>query len=224
MRVFARDANACKVVETAERKNALETYIYEMRDRLVGDLAQFVHEREKEPFEQKLNEVQDWLYTEEGEEATKSTYVAKQLELEKIGGAIVHRFRENDARPRAAQALRSSVEQFVQFVKSADAKWDHIPEADRKLVSERCTAALTWLETELSKQNSAPLSSDPVLLAGEINKKRESVELFCNPIMNRIKPKPKEEPKKEEPKKDEAKPDEAKPDAKPQQPANADVD
>ena len=105
--------------ETKDRKNAVEAYVYDMRNKVchialaVSDgqflcpiriiicesdpflslsfsavqlndkYQEFVTPPDKDQFIARLQEVEDWLY-EEGEDETKSVYVAKLEELKKV--------------------------------------------------------------------------------------------------------------------------------------------
>jgi len=72
-----------------------------------------------------------------------------------------------------------------------------------KKVSAECAVIDQWLASNLSKQESTPISDPPVMTCEQIKQKKISLETFCNPIINKSKPKPPEPEKKEEPKKDE---------------------
>ncbi|CAN1285835.1 Heat shock 70 kDa protein 14 [Linum perenne] len=69
--------------ETKDKKNAVEAYVYEMRNKLCDKFQEFVTEPEKEEFLSKLQVVEDWLY-EDGEDETKGVYIAKLEELKKV--------------------------------------------------------------------------------------------------------------------------------------------
>ncbi|OJJ49878.1 hypothetical protein ASPZODRAFT_128435 [Penicilliopsis zonata CBS 506.65] len=91
------------VAETDEKKNELESFIYELRDKLDGIYAEFANEEEKDKLRAKLTDSEDWLY-EEGEDTTKSVYVAKMDEIRFIAGPIIQRYREKaDAERQAVQ-------------------------------------------------------------------------------------------------------------------------
>ncbi|KAH9714513.1 Heat shock 70 kDa protein 14 [Citrus sinensis] len=68
--------------ETKDRKNAVEAYVYDMRNKLCDKYQDFVTDSERELFTSKLQETEDWLY-EDGEDETKGVYVAKLEELKK---------------------------------------------------------------------------------------------------------------------------------------------
>ncbi|KAJ6427415.1 hypothetical protein OIU84_022918 [Salix udensis] len=71
--------------ETKEKKNAVEAYVYDMRNKdfqLSDKYQEFVTDPEREGFTAKLQETEDWLY-EDGEDETKGVYIAK-LELQGV--------------------------------------------------------------------------------------------------------------------------------------------
>ncbi|KAF7123961.1 hypothetical protein RHSIM_Rhsim12G0198300 [Rhododendron simsii] len=84
--------------ETKDKKNAVEAYVYDMRNKLRGKYQEFVTDPEREGLTAKLQEVEDWLY-EDGANKTKGVYVAKLEELKKQGDPIEGRYKkyiEND--------------------------------------------------------------------------------------------------------------------------------
>ena len=74
-------ANDKLQVETAEAKNALETFIYSMRDKLQYQYKDYASDAEREAILPVLQETEDWLY-DDGDEETKSVYVRKLADLE----------------------------------------------------------------------------------------------------------------------------------------------
>ncbi|KAK1925442.1 putative heat shock protein [Papiliotrema laurentii] len=181
------------VLETEERKNALEEYVYEMRGKLEDRYAIYVQEQEKSKLLEGLSEAEDWLYTEEGEDATKSAYVQKLDALKVLGDPIVLRWKESEDRPKAAAALRESLNLYLNQAQSGDEKYSHIDEADKTKVIEKCATTQQWLDDQLARQAEKPKNVNPVITSAEMNKRREDVVYTCAAIMNRPKPKPKVE-------------------------------
>jgi len=68
------------VLDTAEKRNALEEYVYESRSKIEMAWSEFVNDADKETFLRRLTDMEDWLYGE-GEDATKSVYISKLEEL-----------------------------------------------------------------------------------------------------------------------------------------------
>jgi heat shock protein len=66
--------------ERVDVKNALEEYVYNLRDKLENDYKEFVVEAERSKMISSLNDLENWLY-EEGSEEERSVYAQKLEEL-----------------------------------------------------------------------------------------------------------------------------------------------
>ncbi|ORY74127.1 hsp70-like protein [Protomyces lactucae-debilis] len=101
------------VLETEDRKNALEEHIYSVRSKLEDEWAPFASEQEKEKLNKALMEVEDWLY-DEGEDAKKAKYVAKLEDLQRLAGPIRGRyFEEENKRIEAERAARELADKKI---------------------------------------------------------------------------------------------------------------
>ncbi|KAL3152123.1 hypothetical protein ABBQ32_001221 [Trebouxia sp. C0010 RCD-2024] len=181
--------------QTNEAKNALEAYVYGLRNKLYDQLSEFVTNDFKESTSKRLEQMEDWLY-EEGEDEIKSTYVAKLNELRQTGDPVERRAIEFSMRPRAAESLQQAAHNFASQASSSDPKYSHIPAADKKKVLDECQAALGWLEEKKGLQETMKKTDDPVLVTADIKKKEETLTRVAEPILNKPPPK-KEEPKPE---------------------------
>ncbi|KAJ5627853.1 Heat shock protein hsp88 [Penicillium lividum] len=108
------------VAETDEKKNELEATIYELRDKIDGVYAEFASEEEKEKLKAKLMTTEDWLY-EEGDDTTKSVYVAKMEDIRFISGPIIQRYKEKVENERNA-ILKAEEEAAAKRRAELDAK------------------------------------------------------------------------------------------------------
>eukprot|EP00210_Caulerpa_lentillifera_P001316 g1266.t1 len=183
--------------ETQEKKNAVESYVYELRNRLSGDLVEFVSEADKSKILTKLEDTEDWLY-EDGENQTKSVYVAKLEELRKFGDPIELRFHEFEARPKAAQYLQHMCENYIAMATTDSEEYNHIEEAEKNKVISECEKARVWLVEKLKMQDLMQKTDTPCILSTEIQKKQDVVDRFCRQIMSTPKPKPKSKKEKQE--------------------------
>ncbi|KAI1398866.1 heat shock protein Hsp88 [Hypoxylon fuscum] len=95
------------VADTEEKKNELETYIYDMRNKLDDQYADFASEEEKDKLKARLTESEDWLY-EDGEDATKAVYIAKMDEIRAMAGPITQRYFDKVEADR--QALQAKLD------------------------------------------------------------------------------------------------------------------
>jgi heat shock protein 4 len=92
------------VADTEEKKNELETYIYDMRNKLDDQYADLASDEEKEKIREKLMASEDWLY-DEGDDTTKAVYIAKMDEIRALAGPVVQRhFEKVEAHRQAVQA------------------------------------------------------------------------------------------------------------------------
>merc|ERR1719214_405754 len=106
--MVARDAD---IRATADKRNELETYIYAMRDRLIGDLKDFMDDGAREAMSAKLTEAEDWLYGDEGFDSTKAVYTEKLDALHAEGRPVEFRKQDAAERPQATSDLMSSIEE-----------------------------------------------------------------------------------------------------------------
>ncbi|KAH9331100.1 hypothetical protein KI387_003208 [Taxus chinensis] len=175
--------------ETKEKKNAVEAYVYDMRNKLHEKYQQFVTEQERENLTMVLQTVEDWLY-DEGEDETKGVYVAKLAELKKYGDPIEERYREDLDRGPAMSQLEYCLSSFRDAAFSKDPKFDHIDIADKQKVVNECNDAEQWLNEKRQQQNSLPKHANPFLLASDVKRKTETLDRFCRPIMMKPRPTP----------------------------------
>ncbi|KAJ3753622.1 heat shock protein 70 family [Lentinula raphanica] len=178
------------VKDTEDRKNALEEYIYDTRSKLDDRYAPFVQPAEKDALLALLSEQEDWLYTEEGEDATKSVYVSRLDACKALGDPIHNRWRESEDRQRSIASLRETLNTYMAQATSPDEKYAHIDEKDKQSVVEKVAVTQKWLEDMTVRQMEREKWRDPVLTTAEISKKRDEVIYFATPILTKPKPKP----------------------------------
>ncbi|KAM0899959.1 hypothetical protein ACQ4PT_020965 [Festuca glaucescens] len=176
--------------ETKEKKNAVEAYVYDMRNKLYEKYNDFVTSEDKETLMAKLQEVEDWLY-EDGEDETKGVYLAKLEELKKVGGPIELRYKESEERGTALEQLGYCIRSFREAALSNDQTFDHIDIAEKQKVVNECSAAENWLIEKKQEQDALPKHANPAFLVSELKKKAEALDRFCKPIMTKPKPAPK---------------------------------
>ncbi|XP_047157901.1 heat shock 70 kDa protein 15-like [Vigna umbellata] len=175
--------------ETKDKKNAVEAYVYDMRNKLNDKYQEFVIDSDREAFTTKLQEVEDWLY-EDGEDETKGVYIAKLEELKKQGDPIEERYKEYTERGSIIDQLVYCINSYREVAMSSDPKFDHIDISEKQKVLNECVEAENWLREKKHHQDTLPKYASPVLLSADIRKKAEAVDRFCKPIMTKPKPPP----------------------------------
>lgn len=182
--------------ETAEAKNAVESYILDMRNRLYGDLQEYSTEEERSAFESALNAAEDWLY-DEGDDVTKGVYVEKKKELQKFGDPIVARKTAFEKREANYEELKKTIEHYRSVIN--DAKYDHIEQAEKDKILALCKETEAWCEDIMAKQRALAKTAPAVLQPQELVTKKEAIEKLANPILAKPKPAPPPPPAPETP-------------------------
>ena len=180
------------VIDTAERRNALEEYVYETRSKLEMAWSDFILDDDRTKFMKKLSETEDWLYGE-GEEATKSVYAEKLVELKKIGDPVAFRYHQCEERPIAEKQFREYVNSVIISVQAEDERYAHIAKEELEKVGKHCQEKLNWLNEKIGKQNEMPKHAEPCVTSESIVKERDALQYFVMPILNKPKPIPKKE-------------------------------
>ena len=194
-------ANTDRVVrETADMRNELESYIYDMRDKIISDsaLGPYGTDKEKAAFTKKNEEMENWLYGDEGFNTTKKIYADRLADLKKLGGPIEHRQSEAEGRPMAQSKLQTTLETYQNWVNNEGASLAHITDDDRQKIRQTCDTISAWMYERMDKQGDLPLYADPVLTVVDLNSKIMELNRECGPIM-RKKPAPPPPPVKTPP-------------------------
>jgi heat shock protein 4 len=197
-------ANTDRIVqETADLRNELESYIYDMRDKITSDsqLGPYGTDAEKSAFAAKNDAMETWLY-EDGFDATKAVYVEQLLELKALGNPLEMRQMEAESRAMTVTNLQASLELYNKWVNESqtDERYAHITDDERAVVHGKCDEISAWLYELLDKQGGMALNQDPVLTIAVLNTKNKELVAKCKPVMNKAAPKKKkEEPKPEAP-------------------------
>jgi heat shock 70kDa protein 4 len=179
--------------ETADARNAVESYVYSLRNRLADSLSSFTTPEKREQLNAALEKAEDWLY-DEGEDQAKSVYVAKLAELKKLGDPIEARAKEAEARPAACDALRQRAEGYLSLATGGDPNFAHLSAEELNQVAQEAKAALAWLNEKEKLQAAAPAYEDPVLVVSDIEKKMDTICRVSDPILSKPPPKPEPTP------------------------------
>jgi len=204
--------------ETADRKNHVESYVYEMRGKISDSLASFATDAEREKLSKLLEDTESWLYGE-GEDVSKSEYVKRLDEMKALGEPISRRKYEDENRYEAVSGLRAALDQWNMVATSVEPQYDHITQEEKDKVTANTKTIEKWLNESIQKQDASAKTDDVKVTVAELQKKKAELERFSAGIMNKPKPKPKPEEKKEEKKEEAPKTEEKKEEKKEETPA-----
>ncbi|CAI5742945.1 unnamed protein product [Peronospora destructor] len=181
------------IEETFNKRNELESFVYEMRNQMTDKLAGFITSDEKSNLETKLVETEDWLYTDEGFDSTKSVYQQKLDDLRKLTSPVEFRQTESTERAVAQAELTTLLEEYKRMVNSGDDAYSHWTEDEKTKLRQTCVDAEAWLFDGLTKQAELDPTQAPVLTSTSIRSKIVTVRGVALPITTKPKPLPKVE-------------------------------
>ncbi|XP_026553807.1 heat shock 70 kDa protein 4L [Pseudonaja textilis] len=180
--------------EKNDAKNAVEEYVYDLRDKLCGVYEKFITEDDSRKITLMLEDIENWLY-EDGEDQPKHVYVEKLQEMKKFGGPVHDRYKEYEERPKALFDLENKLQMLMKTLEeyeNKDKKYDHIDPVDMEKVEKYASETMNWLSSKMHIQHRLNLTQDPIIKVAEIKAKSKELDNLCNPII--YKPKSKGEP------------------------------
>ncbi|GMH05316.1 hypothetical protein Nepgr_007156 [Nepenthes gracilis] len=164
-----------KVEQAKDTKNALESYVYETRSKILSTLRNFATDSEKEGISQNLQQTEEWLY-EDGDDETENVYNGKLQDLKRLVDPIENRYKDEEAR---AQATRDLFNCIVDYRMAAGS----LPSGEQDTVLTECNKAEQWLREKSQQQDSLPKNVDPVLWSSHIRRKMEALDAICKHVM-----------------------------------------
>uniref|UniRef100_A0AAU0MTJ4 Heat shock protein family A member 4 n=1 Tax=Urechis unicinctus TaxID=6432 RepID=A0AAU0MTJ4_UREUN len=156
--------------ERVDAKNSVEEYVYEMRDKLCGNLEKYIKEDDRDQFTLKLEDTENWLY-EEGEDCNKQVYIDRLTMLKKIGQPVVDRYREAETRPAAFEEMGQCLQMIRKALDSYNNKeetYAHIEAADMEKVSKAVKEKAELWEKNLNLCNQTPLYETAPITTAQI--------------------------------------------------------
>uniref|UniRef100_A0A3Q0T2Y6 Heat shock protein family A (Hsp70) member 4 like n=1 Tax=Amphilophus citrinellus TaxID=61819 RepID=A0A3Q0T2Y6_AMPCI len=184
------------VKELNDAKNAVEEYVYDLRDKLCGIYEKYVTEADSNQLTLMLEDTEKWLY-EDGEDQPKQVYEEKLDALKRLGQPIQDRHREHEDRPRAFEELGKKLQLYMKFVdsyKQKDERCLHLSAEEMSTVEKCVNESMGWMNSKMNAQSKLALTQDPVVKVADIIAKIQELEDVCNPVINRPKPTVEEAP------------------------------
>ncbi|XP_034887863.1 heat shock 70 kDa protein 17 [Populus alba] len=177
---------------TAELKNNLEGYIYSTKEKLETseEFEKISTADERKSFIEKLDEVQEWLYTD-GEDATAKEFEERLDSLKAIGDPIFFRYKELSARPKSIELARKYPGELQQIVKGWETKKPWLPKDRVDEVVGDADKLKSWLDKKEAEQKKASGFSTPVFTSEEVYLKVFSLQEKVASVNRIPKPKPK---------------------------------
>ncbi|KAF8414092.1 hypothetical protein HHK36_002091 [Tetracentron sinense] len=161
--------------QTKDKKNALESYVYEMRNKLFDTYRSFATNSEREEISRSLQQTEEWLY-EDGDDESEKVYTGKLEDLKKLVDPIENRYKDEETRAQATRDLLKCIVDNRMAVTS-------LPANDGDAVIDECNKAEQWLREKTQQQDSLPKNTDPILWSSEIKRRAEALDTTCKHIL-----------------------------------------
>lgn len=202
------------IIETDEKRNDLEAYIFNMRDK-IGEgsvYGEFISSGDRDTFNSELMKAEDWLY--DNLEGTKIQYIEKLDELKVIGDPVEWRSKESGMRAEWIQAVNGTITNYRSAAETPGDKFGHIAPEKLTSIVTGCNELEKWLQEVTAKQDGLAKHERPALVCAEMEKKNQELAKMADEILREPKPAP---PKEEKPEDKPEETPESKPEEKPKE-------
>jgi len=189
LRIQRLDAHDSAKRAREEARNSLESFLYRGRDLLEKqEIIEVSTEEERQKFEESLSLYSGWL--DENEDALMGEFQTRLQNLHKHERPLSIRAAERISRPKAFEALSSSVNAARSLGENLLTGEDayHLPEEVQKLHDE-CDKVLAWTKEKQAAQDALPLWQDPIVTTQEIQIRGRAVERELHRLLSKKKPK-----------------------------------
>ncbi|GAB67627.1 hsp protein [Plasmodium cynomolgi strain B] len=190
------DEHDINIFLKSERKNKLESFIYESRSKMKQDIfKQVCKEDTRTEYLNKLEEYEEWLYTENDEPLENVSN--KIRELEDVYLPIKERAEELQVREKLIQDTNAKIKEMQQKVieYTAAKPW---AEETIKVVRDSLEKAIEWWKDAQEEQKKLDNYSAPFFKAKEVELKFKSIHLLVKSLEKIKKPAEKKEKKGDE--------------------------
>ncbi|XP_049596041.1 heat shock 70 kDa protein 4L isoform X2 [Syngnathus scovelli] len=179
-----------QVKEANDAKNAVEEYVYELRNKICGVYEKYITHEDNNKLTLLLEDTANWLY-EEGEDQSKDVYVEKLDALKSLGQPIQDRHREHEERPKAFEELGKRLQFYMKFVdayKQKDERYLHLAAEDVNTVEKCLNENMVWMNSQINVQSKLAVTQDPVIKVADVIAKIQEVQDVCTAVINKSKP------------------------------------
>ncbi|XP_055958763.1 hypoxia up-regulated protein 1 isoform X2 [Patella vulgata] len=187
-------------VELEKAKNSLESYIFDMQDKMSQeDYMTCSTTEEQENMSKLFSESSDWLY-ETPEDTKKEEYKSKLKTLKDGMKDILIRFKEREERPKALDALFNMLNHsnyFLATIKNLSSLEDPVfTEIEITTLEKLVNETKTWRDENVAEQKKLKDNENPKLLVESIAYKIQALDREVKYLVNKAKTfKPKIKPK-----------------------------
>ena len=168
------------IFETYERKNELESLIYNSKEKLSSSYKPFVKPEDVPALLAHLERVNTWLY-DEGQNSSRGMYVEKIDELKPHFDPIARRYQQAEDLKESYYRAQLAFDQLLTSLKATDPKLSHITAEERAGGVDEIEKVKQIFANSQKLQSTISGWENPVTSSHEVNnhiKELEAVSLF----------------------------------------------
>jgi len=165
------------ILTTKERKNELESYVYEMRAKIDNELKEYIDKEAAKDFLDTLNETENWLFTE-GENRAIDIYDVKLKNLKEIAEPVIKRKRAYEELNEKAIVLDNFIKKKVNCLHTDE---ECSPDNKQK-VYWTLNSEADWLGKAKNMLKNALKTKNPPISSEEFDEHIADVQKITNSI------------------------------------------
>ncbi|KAG4969244.1 hypothetical protein JHK85_035665 [Glycine max] len=173
-----------------EKKLKKRTFRVPLKIETLEEFEKVSTSEERQSFIEKLDQVQDWLYTD-GEDANATEFQERLDQLKAVGDPIFFRLKELTARPAAVEHANKYIDELKQIVEEWKAKKSWLPQERVDEVIKSSEKLKNWLDEKEAEQTKTSGFSKPAFTSEEVYLKVLDLQTKVASINRIPKPKPK---------------------------------
>ncbi|WPT14145.1 Heat shock 70 kDa protein 17 [Picochlorum sp. SENEW3] len=157
--------------ETDKARNDLEAFIIDMSSSIQDEdskLYTFSTEEERQKASKDLMDAEDWIYGDEAEIATASTFKSKLASIRSTIDSIEHRIDEAARRDKVIQTVTSFVDDSAKTIKSWAKSKPWITKEETEALQKNMTELVDWMKEQQALQEKKPVNEDPIFKADNV--------------------------------------------------------
>jgi len=175
-----------------EAKNKLESYFYNVKNKLLDDeenISKISTVEHREELMKLSRDAEDWLF-DEGDTADLETIQAEYDELAVPAEKVWFRLKEMTSRPAAVKALNEKLVEIEEKFSKWVTNLTHITEEEKDDVHSKIEDARKWLSDKVYAQAEKDGHEDPVFTSDEVPLQAKPIHKLIAKLAKKPKPKP----------------------------------
>ena len=185
----------------SHRKNEIEQFIYNTREKLEQSFKDYVTPQEKEAITKLMDPLLEWLYSEDENRYNKNTLDTKSKDMMELGNIIYTRFNNWNALEENIHLFEKAIEKITAEVKVENDKLNnkqqtYLTPTDFEEINKLITEALAKVEETKQKYSQGVKTQDPLVKHQDVFALQTELKNKITKIYNDAEFKVKEEERK----------------------------